>query len=110
MRMTTSVPTPDFLDMASIDWALTHILRHGDTDLFPVPFEYEAITNSWANLRKRISAIDLTTYEVRPATRMLLPKQAFGFRVALQLDPIDTIVYTALAYECADAIVNRPVF
>ncbi|MDQ0081777.1 hypothetical protein J2W35_002116 [Variovorax boronicumulans] len=102
--MTTSAPTPDTLDVASIDWALTHILRHGDTDLFPVPFEYEAITNSWANLKKRIAAIDLTTYEVRPATRMLLPKQTFGFRVALQLDPIDTIVYTALAYECADAI------
>ena len=102
--MTVSPPTPDSLDVASIDWALTHILRHGDTDLFPVPFEYEAIKSSWANLRMRIAAIDLTTYEVRPATRMLLPKQGFGFRVALQLDPIDTIVYTALAYECADAV------
>lgn len=102
--MAGSEPAQDSLDLASIDWALTHILRHGDTDLFPVPFEYAAIQHSWTSLRKKIAAIDLTTYEVRPATRMLLPKQAFGFRVALQLDPIDTIVYTALAYECADAV------
>lgn len=102
--MPSTEPIPDTLDIASIDWALTHILKHGDTDLFPVPFEYEAIRQSWKSLKSKISAIDLTTYEVRSANRMLLPKHTFGFRVALQLDPIDTIVYTALAYECADAV------
>ena len=102
--MATAPEAPDTLDTASIDWALTHIRRHGDTDLFPVPFEYDAVTHSWTSLRHRISEIDLTSYEARPATRMLLPKQAFGLRVAVQLDPIDTIVYTALAYECAGAV------
>jgi hypothetical protein len=102
--MPPPAPAPDRLDLASIDWALTHIQKHGDTDLFPVPFEYEAIRLTWGGLRQKISSIDLSTYEVRPAIRVLLPKHTFGFRVALQLDPIDTIIYTALAYECADAI------
>ena len=102
--MATTAASVDTLDLVSIDWALTHILKHGDTDLFPVPFEYQALRHSWPKIRDAIAAMDLSAYEVRPAIRMLLPKQTFGFRVALQLDPIDTIVYTALAYECADAV------
>ena len=103
-HMATVATPADTLDIASLDWALTHIRRHGDTDLFPVPFEYEALTHSWPSLRRRLSEVDLSSYEARPASRMLLPKQGFGFRVAVQLDPVDTIVYTALAYESADAI------
>ncbi|MCG3190145.1 MAG: hypothetical protein LKCHEGNO_02762 [Burkholderiaceae bacterium] len=99
-----STETPDTLDPASVDWALTHIQRHGDTDLFPVPFEYGAIKHSWPSLKTKIASIDLASYEARSSIRMLLPKQMFGFRVALQLDPIDTIIYTALAYECAEAV------
>ncbi len=33
----------DQLRPDSIEWAIAHIRRHGDTDLLPVPFEYEAI-------------------------------------------------------------------
>lgn len=94
----------DNLKSESIDWALTHIRRYGDTDLFPVPFEYEAITHSWQSLKSEIEKIDLATYEGRPFRRFLIPKQYIGYRIAIQLDPIDTIVYTALAYEAAELI------
>jgi len=94
----------DNLKSESIDWALTHIRRYGDTDLFPTPFEYEAITHSWPNLRSEIEKIDLGTYEGRPFQRFLIPKQYIGYRIAIQLDPIDTIIYTALAYEAAEQI------
>jgi len=94
----------DHLNPESIDWAITHIRRYGDTDIFPVPFEYEAVKHSWPNLKKAISEIDIETYEARPFRRMLVPKQSGGFRVAIQLDPIDTVIYTALAYEAADLL------
>ena len=35
---------------------------------------------------------------------MLIPKQSGGYRVAIQLDPIDSIVYSALAYEVAEFV------
>jgi hypothetical protein len=94
----------DNLKSESLDWALTHIRRYGDTDLFPVPFEYEAITHSWASLRSEIEKIDIATYEGRPLRRFLIPKQYIGYRIAIQLDPIDTIIYTALAYEAAEQV------
>lgn len=94
----------DHLSTESIDWAITHIRRFGDTDIFPIPFEYEAIKHSWSNLKKKISEINIATYEGRPFRRMLIPKQNDNFRVAIQLDPVDTIVYTALAYEAAEAV------
>jgi hypothetical protein len=94
----------DHLHQDSVDWAITHINRYGDTDIFPVPFEYTAIRHSWLNLRKAIVNIDLSNYEGRPFRRMLVPKQTGGFRIAIQLDPIDTIIYTALAYEAAERI------
>jgi hypothetical protein len=96
----------DQLRPDSIEWAIAHIRRHGDTDLLPVPFEYEAIRHSWPRIRAHLEGIDLATYETRAPRRYLVPKQTFGFRVAVQLDPIDTLVYTALAYECAQAVEN----
>ncbi len=94
----------DNLKIESLDWAITHIRRFGDTDLFPIPFEYEAIRHSWLNLKRELSQLDIGSHEGRPARRFLVPKQYGGYRVAIQLDPIDTIIYTALAYEAADAI------
>lgn len=35
----------------SLNWALEHALRYGDTDVFPLPFEYDAIQHDWTELR-----------------------------------------------------------
>ncbi len=94
----------DHLSSEALDWAITHIRRFGDTDLFPIPFEYEAIRHSWATLKNEILEINIETYEARSYQRFLVPKQYGGYRVAIQLDPIDTIIYTALAYEAANQI------
>lgn len=94
----------DHLKQESIDWAITHIRRYGDTDIFPIPFEYEAIKHSWPALKRAISEIDIAEYEARPFRRMLVPKQGGGYRVAIQLDPVDTIIYIALAYEASELV------
>ena len=83
----------------SLDWALNHVERYGDTDIFPIPFEYEAIRFDWTNIRDYLSKKDMDTYVTRTSRRCLSPKHRFGFRISTQLDPLDTLVYLALVYE-----------
>ncbi len=94
----------DTLSSQAAEWSFTHVQRFGDTDIFPFPFEYNAIKHSWKAIKDAIVKMDLGAYRVRPHRRQLVPKPDGGFRVAIQLDPIDTLVFTAFVYEAADAI------
>src|SRR5688500_8986764 len=95
---------------ASLDWALKHIERYGDTDIFPIPFEYQAIRHCWEpgqgfgeirarGLRELLRATDLSNWALRPQRRCIAPKNLFGFRIATQLDPIDALQFAALVFE-----------
>lgn len=94
----------DHVSQASLDWALAHIKRFGDGDLLPVPVEYEAIAQSWGWLRDQLAALDLSEYSIGALQRFWVPKSGGGFRVATQLDPVDTLLYTAMVYEIAQLI------
>jgi hypothetical protein len=83
----------------SLDWALAHAERYGDTDIFPTPFEIRAIRNSWDSLRDWLARQDLDTWSVRVLRKCMAPKGRFAYRVATQLDPLDFLFYTALVYE-----------
>lgn len=98
---------PDTLTTEALEWAITHLTKFGDTDIFPVPFEYACIQASWGTLLPELLEINLTTYTPDSSVRMLVPKAAGGFRVVAQLDPIDALIYTALAYEAAVQIESR---
>jgi len=91
----------DTLSIESLNWALHQHKRYGDTDIFPVPFEIDAIEANWANIRASLSQSDLDSYSTSAARYTLMPKQSGCFRVAVQLDPIDSFVYSALLYEGA---------
>jgi len=94
----------DFLSSASLDWALTHIEKFGDTDIFPVPFEFRAIRHCWGWLRAELENLDLDKHTPGGDRRVLVPKPGGGFRAAVQLDPLDALIYTALIYEEAERI------
>ena len=94
----------DTLSHAALDWSLTHIKRFGDTDILPVPFEFEAIAHAWTALRTNLATCDLGGLKLRTPRRYLVPKPGGGFRVAVQLDPLDALTYTALVYEMAPAL------
>ena len=87
------------LTRQSLDWALSHVEKLGDTDIFPVPFEYLAIRQNWDSLATYLSSQDLDTWQVRPFRKCMTPKHRYGFRIATQLDPLDLLIYTALVYE-----------
>ena len=96
----------DTLSSDSLGWALTHILRFGDTDIFPVPFEFKSVKHCWSLIKPALEELDLTDYRTRGTRRMLVPKPGAGFRVVTQLDPIDAIIYAALSYEAAPGVEN----
>lgn len=89
------------LGKPSLKWALAHIERFGDTDIFPTPFEYAAIRSSWGALLPDLLELDVERHPARELRRTLTPKSRYGFRLATQLDPIDSLVFTATVCEIA---------
>lgn len=92
------------LDPASLDWALAHARKYGDTDVFPLPFEYDAINHDWAALRDYLSSQNVLEWAVRPHRSLLAPKAKYGFRVITQLDPLDFLIFSATVLELAQDI------
>lgn len=94
----------DCVSAASLDWALAHIERFGDTDILPIPFEYDIIRQNWGPIKTYLSTIDLATHEVASPAKLMVPKAGGGYRAATQLDPFDTLLITGAIYEAAPAI------
>ena len=88
----------------ALNWAIRHVIRHGDTDIFPVPFEYEALADEWPDLLKPLTQRNFRGLPLRSHLAWAVPKGHTGFRIAHQLDPLDTLVYTALVYEMGKVI------
>src|ERR1044071_7080919 len=83
----------------SLNWALKHALRLGDTDVFPAPFEFKAIKSDWAAIGKFLVNEDIHNWKTRPLRSLLSPKSRYGFRIITQLDPLDFLIFAAVVYE-----------
>ena len=94
------------LEETSIEWALLHVTNLYDSDFYPRLFEFEAIKHSWTNIKAHLLAIDLDEYASKNPVISLALKPNHNFRVVHQLDPIDSIIYSALLYENASNIEN----
>ncbi len=99
-----SEPPADFLKIESLEWARKHIEHYGDSDMLPRLFEYDAIKFAWQVLLPDLAKYDIARFESRAFHTFLLPKEKGGYRVALRLDPLDAILYTAAVYEAAPFI------
>lgn len=95
------------LQEKSLNWALNHVLMMGDTDIFPIPFEYEAIKHDWNNLRYFLSHQNILEWRTRPHRILIAPKGRYGFRVITQLDPLDFLIYASVIYEIGHDIEKR---
>ncbi|MBC1235631.1 RNA-directed DNA polymerase [Nostoc sp. 2RC] len=89
------------LQQESLDWALEHAVRIGDTDLLPIPFEYQAIKYNWPAIRQYLLDQNLFEWEVRPYITLLAPKKGYryAFRDISQIDPLDFIIFAAIIKE-----------
>ena len=88
-----------FLGEESLEWALKHLTRYYDSDFCPVAFEFSAIKQGWTSIKSHLRSIDLDEYTPQSPLIHLAPKANGTFRVVHRLDPIDSLLYTALVYE-----------
>ena len=94
----------DYVQIPSLDWAIKSVDHYGDTDIFPTPFEYNAIKGYWPEIRAHLSSRDLSMFTPSASLMTLMPKPDETFRVAKQLDPLDSLLYLAILYEVAPNI------
>lgn len=88
----------------SLEWALKHVRKFYDSDFYPRLFEFDAIQHNWKKVKEELLNIDLDKYAPQTPFICLAPKKNETFRVVHQLDPIDTLIYTALLHEFSEKI------
>jgi len=93
----------------SIEWSIKHLVRHSDTDLFPRPVEFGALEDMLDSAVAKLKDVDLGNYNFGPARRFIVPKDEVSYRTATQLDPLDSIFFTAIVYEYGRLIESRRV-
>lgn len=91
--------SPESLEIAKI-----HIEKHGDTDIFPIPFEFDAIFRNWDVVKNFLQDKSIEEWQCLPYRRCLTPKSENGFRISTQLDPFETIFLTAATIEVGSQI------
>jgi hypothetical protein len=83
----------------SISWAINHLYKESDNDLFPRQYELDIIKNTKRHVIDVCKNIDIGNYKWNAARRFLIPKDDLSFRNATQLDIIDSIMLGAIIYQ-----------
>lgn len=98
----------------AIELAIENVRKEGLTDIFPEPFEELLLESKCfrtylsAKIKSRINTYSLQDLKVYPISHVLLPKKdAYDFRRAALIHPVDTITYLALVLMYADTIEKR---
>jgi hypothetical protein len=88
----------------SLEFAKEHISKYYDSDFFPKAMEFEAIWHNWDEVKSELTAKNIQKLQVYPPRSLPAKKPEIGFRIVHQLDPLNSIVYTALAHQVAPAV------
>ncbi len=89
-----------------LEWSLNHLKKYYDSDFYPKLFEFKAIAHNWDNVKNYILSLDIENYIPSSPVLNLAYKSNISFRVVHQLDPIDSLIFTALVYEVSEKIEN----
>lgn len=92
------------LDKSYFECAVDHVVSHGDTDIFPFPFELKFLQDRRDEVSEFLANLDLAQYHPLSLVEAMVPKSKFGFRTAHQPFPIDTVIYTALVLRVYDPV------
>lgn len=92
-----SQPLKTFLTEESLDFALAHIMSFYDTDFFPRTEEFLAIAHNWKEVKQHLLSSSLD--QLLSASPVVEPwaKVRGGYRIVHRLEPIDSLIYTAMA-------------
>jgi retron-type reverse transcriptase len=94
----------------SYQWAFESLARLGDSDLFASPPEFSVLQALGNAAIIKLAQCDISSITHGPARRFLVPKDDLSYRTATQLDPLDSIILTALMYQYGQQIesIRRP--
>lgn len=97
-------PLKTLINADSLDFALRHITTYYDTDFFPRTEEFYALKHSWEAVKKHVLDSDLD--QILSATPLVepWPKTRSGFRIVHRPEPLDSIVYAALAKTISSSV------
>jgi hypothetical protein len=88
----------------SLDAAVTHLCRYGDTDVFPHLPELAFFADEQKAVIEELAKLDLDTYTPAGAIEALAPKSRYGFRIAHQLSALDTLLLLGCVVEIGEKI------
>ncbi len=88
----------------SLELAIRHLYRYGDTDVFPHLPEINFFYEEQELVVSDLSELDLDSYSPSSAIEALAPKSRFGFRIVHQLPALDTLLLLACVIEIGDKI------
>jgi Reverse transcriptase (RNA-dependent DNA polymerase) len=91
----------------NLDWAIAHLTRYGDTDLFPTPFEFALLKEEWKSVQPRLTKIDIGGHQWGAARQIIVQKDEVAFRRTTQLDPLDAVLLAAIIREIGKTIEAR---
>jgi hypothetical protein len=89
---------------ASLEAAVSHLVRYGDTDIFPHLPELAFFADERTTIIDELSKLDLDTYTPAGAIEALAPKARYSFRIAHQLSALDTVLLLGCAIDIGDKI------
>ena len=97
------------LNIASVEFARRHVDAYWDSDFFPKAFEFLALWPHWGEVREYLTSMPIDSLEVILPRVMAAPKPGGSYRIVHQLDPLNTLAYTAMAFMVAENVENsRP--
>ena len=90
-----------------MEWALNSLAQHGDTDLFPIPPEFNDLQRELQKSIDAIASLDISLRVPVGARRFIVPKDELSFRAATQLSLLDSLLSAAVVHEYGAGIENR---
>ncbi|GGJ98222.1 RNA-directed DNA polymerase [Pseudomonas matsuisoli] len=95
------------LSEESLDFAKAHIEKYYDSDFFPKAFEFEALWHHWPQVKQELQSKNISKFLVSNPYNSTIQKARGGYRVVHQLEPMEAVAYTAMAYEVGSSIEEK---
>lgn len=92
------------LSEEALDFAKNHIEKYYDSDFFPKAFEFDALWHYWTDVKTELRNKNISKFLVSIPYNSTILKARGGYRVVHQLEPMEAVAYTAMAYEVGEAI------
>lgn len=89
------------LTVDALNFARAHIRQFYDSDFFPKPIEFDALWHNWSEVVEYLTTQEIGSYPVSGPRAYASLKPNGTFRIVHQLDPLNSLVYTAMAYMVA---------